>query len=126
MVLSACYVGVLFTTGGSSMRPFASILLAAVLLHGCSGTETTAGGAGPAAAGGSKAAPQDIGEVIAKVNGQPIGSKEFEEAASRKTSASGGALTAEEKKEVADRLVDDVLLYEEALKRGLDKDPKVK
>jgi peptidyl-prolyl cis-trans isomerase C len=35
-------------------------------------------------------------------------------------------LSAAEKKEVADRMVEDELLYEEALKRGLDKDPKVK
>jgi len=67
----------------------------------------------------------DIGDVLATVNGVSIGSKEFEQAAARKTPANGDALSAEEKKEVLDGLVEEKLLYAEALKEGLDKDPKV-
>jgi len=106
------------------MRSFASILLVGSLLGACD----NGGGGGNATTSKAEGAgkPADIGETIAKVNGTPIGSKEFEEAASRKTAAEGATLSAAEKKEVADRMVEDELLYEEALKRGLDKDPKVK
>jgi hypothetical protein len=105
------------------MRSFASILFVGSLLGACD----NGGGGGKATTAKADASkPADIGETIAKVNGTPIGSKEFEDAASRKTAAEGGALSAAEKKEVADRMVEDELLYEEALKRGLDKDPKVK
>ena len=102
---------------------FASILFAGSLLGAC---DNGGGGATKTTSTAEGAKPGDIGETIAKVNGTPIGSKEFEEAASRKTAAEGGALSAAEKKEVAERMVEDELLYEEALKRGLDKDPKVK
>jgi peptidyl-prolyl cis-trans isomerase C len=119
----ACYVAVLSRLE-DRMRSFASILMAVSLLAGCNGG--AAPGGGTPGKDGATAKPGDIGETIATVNGTPIGSKEFEENASRRTSTSGGALTADEKKEVADRMVDDVLLYNEALKRDLDKDPKVK
>ena len=105
------------------MRSFASILFVGSLLGAC---DNGGGGKTTTSTASGAAKPTDIGETIAKVNGNAIGSKEFEEAASRKTAAEGGALSAAEKKEVADRMVEDELLYEEALKRGLDKDPKVK
>lgn len=88
----------------------------------------------PACAGGSDAkdgtaaettAVADIGEVLATVNGMQVGSKEFEQAAARKAPANGESLSAEEKKEVLDSLVEEKLLYAAALKKGLDKDPKV-
>ncbi len=83
--------------------------------------------------GGTKGAPAateasadaDIGEVIATVNGMQIGSKEFEQAAARKTPASGDSLSLEEKKDVLNSLVEDKLLYAEAVRKGVDKDPKV-
>ena len=67
----------------------------------------------------------DVGETLATVNGEVVGSKEFEQAAARKAPASGDALSAEEKKEVLDSLVEEKLLYAEALRKGLDRDPKV-
>jgi parvulin-like peptidyl-prolyl isomerase len=105
------------------MRSFASILLAVSFLASCDNAGTNAT---KSTTGSATAKPGDIGETIATVNGNPIGSKEFEDAASRKTAADGGALSEPEKKEVADRMVEDELLYQEALKAGLDKDPKVK
>ncbi len=68
---------------------------------------------------------QDLGEVLASVNGIDVGSKEFEEMAARKQPAEGDSLSLDEKKEVLDRLIDEKLLYEAALAKGLDKDPKV-
>lgn len=99
----------------------ATLALALSLTVACGDTEapSTSGAADGAAA------QADIGEVLAEVNGLKIGSKEFEEAAARKQPASGDTLSAEEKKEVLDRLIEEKLLYQKALKLGLDKDPKV-
>ena len=104
------------------MLPASIALALATLVVACDGgTGTT-----PATSGAvSSAAQADIGEVLAEVNGLKIGSKEFEEAAARKQPAAGDALTAEEKQEVLDRLIEEKLLYQKALKLGLDKDPKV-
>ena len=60
-----------------------------------------------------------------RVNGQKVGSKEFEEAASRKQPAEGDTLSDAEKQEILDRLVEEKLLYQKALTLGIDKDPKV-
>ena len=64
--------------------PSTSALILATLLAACAGgdgaTSNTPAASGPAAAA-------DIGDVLAEVNGQKVGSKEFEEAASRKQPA---------------------------------------
>lgn len=103
-----------------SMR---SVLLSLCLLGvvACDG----GGGAGAKDAPVSQEAKGDVGETLATVNGVVVGSKEFEQAAARKAPASGDALSAEEKKEVLDGLVEEKLLYAEALRKGLDRDPKV-
>lgn len=105
------------------MRPFVSAVIVALVatLAACDGG---AGGAAPAA-GGSAAKAEDAGETLATVNGITVGAKEFEQAAQRKVPANGEALSIEEKKEVLDEIVAEKLLYGEALKQGLDKDPKV-
>jgi peptidyl-prolyl cis-trans isomerase C len=106
------------------MRPTMGSLLLALALCGAAACNNE--NAGGAASGGTSSAPAvDIGETLATVNGMPIGSKEFEQAAARKAPASGDSLSLEEKKEVLDGLVEEKLLYAEALKKGLDKDPKV-
>lgn len=96
------------------------VLVALLGVAGCEGGKD--GGGTPST---PAAAAADVGETLATVNGVVIGSKEFEQAAARKSPASGDALSLEEKKEVLDDLVEEKLLYAEALKRGLDKDPKV-
>lgn len=65
------------------------------------------------------------GEKIGSVNGVPIGSDEYKEAAARKKPAEGSALSDAERQEIIDRLVEEKLLYKAALAKGLDKDPKV-
>lgn len=76
-----------------------------------------------------EAAPQqaviDIGVEIANVDGVPVGDIEFKQAAARKVPANGDTLSLEERKEVLDRLVEEKLLYKNALAKGFDKDPKV-
>lgn len=74
----------------------------------------------------SQAGPADVGDVLATVNGAAVGSTDFEEAAARSVPSNGQSLSLDEKKEVLSSLVDDELLYQEALKRGFDRDPKVK
>jgi len=99
----------------ASIRPWV-LGLALIGLIACN-NEAATSEATPAAA--------DIGEVIATVNGMQIGSKEFEQAAAKKAPANGESLTVDEKKEVLQSIVEEKLLYAEALKKGLDKDPKV-
>ena len=72
------------------------------------------------------AASEDIGEVIAQVNGVSIGSKDFERTASRKIPANGKSLSETERKEIIEQLVDEELLYQTAYTRKLYRDPKVK
>ena len=69
---------------------------------------------------------EDIGEVIARINGISIGSKDFERAASRKIPANGKSLSEKERKEIIDQLVEEELLYQMAFSRKLYRDPKVK
>ena len=87
--------------------------------QGCGGNE-----AGVPADGGKVSAPSaDAGETLATVNGLKVGSEDFKAAAARKVPADGKALSLDEKKDVLKRLVDEKLLYQAALKEGLDKDP---
>jgi parvulin-like peptidyl-prolyl isomerase len=97
------------------------------LLIGATLTATGCGDSNNAATsdGAVKAAGKDIGEILATVNGLKVGTEAFKAAAARKVPANGKALTVDEKKEVLKRLVDEKLLYQAALKEGLDQDPKV-
>jgi peptidyl-prolyl cis-trans isomerase C len=99
-----------------------SLLLSLCLLGATACAGDSAGGAPNTP---SNAKPAEVGETLATVNGVVVGTKEFEQAAARKAPASGDTLSAEEKKEVLDALIEEKLLYAEALNKGLDKDPKV-
>jgi parvulin-like peptidyl-prolyl isomerase len=102
-----------------SMR---SLLLTLCLFGAACSGDAAPGANGAETPGGASA---DIGETLATVNKIAVGSKEFEQAAARKAPATGDSLSAEETKEVLDSLVEEKLLYGEALRKGLDKDPKV-
>ncbi len=90
---------------------------------GCEGGASTSGGEAGGAA--SSASTVDPAEVVATVGGVPITKTEFEQTAARKTPADGDSLSSDEKKEVLDKLVEEKILYLQALENGLDKDPKV-
>lgn len=99
-----------------------SVLIGALVsAQGCGGDNA----GGPAEGGKVSAPTADAGETLATVNGLKVGSEDFKAAAARKVPADGKALTLDEKKDVLERLVDEKLLYQAALKEGLDKDPKV-
>jgi parvulin-like peptidyl-prolyl isomerase len=89
-------------------------------------TKTTAPAAKEAKSNAAPSSAEDVGDVLATVNKAAVGSKSFEQAASRKSPSTGDSLSIEDKKEVLERLIEEELLYQEALKRGLDRDPKVK
>lgn len=109
---------------------------AGLVLSACGDTEsststkTTEATQSSSSSSSSDAAPpassEDIGEVIATVNGVSIGSKDFERLASRKIPADGKSLSEEERMEIIDQLVDEELLYQMAHERKLYRDPKVK
>lgn len=97
-------------------------LILAALLTACSGGT-------PANQGASSDLPAeydaDIGEIIATVNGFPVGAREFEQAALRVAPANGESFTDEEKREIVEDLVTEKMLYLHARSLGLDRDPKV-
>ena len=68
---------------------------------------------------------QPVGKILAKVEDIEIGSNEWHIIAARKTPADGKALSAEEKRELLDDLIEQKLLYLHAKKKGIDRDPKV-
>lgn len=108
------------------MRTFslAALVIVSAFFTACN-PSTDASKKTGAGATDATAAAEDIGEVLAEVAGMKIGSVEFEKAAARTVPADGETLSDKEKREILDRLVADKVLYQEALKKGLDQDPKV-
>ena len=94
-------------------------------LVACEGGETTSASTTTEQGTAANAEAQDIGEILATVNGLEIGSTEFALIAGRQTPADGKTLSLEERKEVLDGLIGERVLYQEALRQGLDRDPKV-
>jgi len=111
------------------MRTPVLTTLLAILLVGCNGQAPAEGPAvdeTPTPTETTTDVPEeDIGEVLATVNGIQIGSKEFQVAAARRTPADGDKLSLEEKQEILDELVVEKMLYLEAKAKGIDRDPKV-
>ena len=102
------------------------VTLALLALTGCDNGSTEPSSSSPSGeASSSGADAEDVGEVVATVGGLSVSQKDFEQAAARVSPADGKALSAEEKQEVLDKLVEEKILYLEALSQGLDKDPKV-
>jgi len=104
------------------MRSFSPVLLALLALGACNNPGTPApGGKEPAGA----PAVEEVGDTLATVDGMVIGSKAFEKAAARTAPKEGDTLSVAERHEILDRLIADKVLYQEALRKGLDQDPKV-
>lgn len=96
------------------------ILLAALALASCGDPKPQRSPANAAVP-----PPTDrIGNSLGSVNGMPIGSKEFDVAASRKM-GKDKELDVSGRMAVMDELVAEKLLYQEAVARGIDKDPKI-
>lgn len=109
------------------MRTPASLVLALSLATVGCGEDLDTSSDGPAAAAEAPArVPTQamIGKTLATVNGHPIGSREFDPQAVRRAGPAGD-LALDDRMEVMQELVDEKLLYLEAVRRGLDLDPKV-
>ena len=65
-----------------------------------------------------------IGEPLGYVDGMPFGTTEFDTMAARQVGRDG-TLDVEVRGDIVDQLVDEKLLYMEARRRGIDKDPKI-
>ncbi len=108
--------------------PRTAVFILACLLAACSSPEDGDSPSAPAAA--SAEAPLRlpskamIGTTLATVSGHPIGSREFDPQAVRRAGPAGD-LPMEVRMEVIDDLVDEKLLYIEALRRSMDLDPKI-
>jgi peptidyl-prolyl cis-trans isomerase C len=97
--------------------------LAAVACNG--GSE---GGGGEAGGGGrdfSGGASVDIGDKLVSINGMDVGTNDFDRIAKRMRPRAG-TVDDEFKTEVVDELVNETLLYQEALNQGIDRDPKIR
>ncbi len=101
------------------------LLLTASLLVGCPAAQESSDSPATSAATTDRTPrAKKLGRVIAKVDGHPIGVREFDLVAGRQAGPSG-KLSAEERDEILQRLVEEKLLYREAVARAIDMDPKI-
>jgi hypothetical protein len=68
----------------------------------------------------------DIGAVIATVNGVSVGERSLQDFALRNAPAGASEITDEVRQEVLDDVLTDEVLFQEAFARGLYQDPKVR
>ncbi len=111
----------------------ALLALSLLLLPACGGGDATSTST-DGSTSGSAANPlgpwppvpsvEQIGEPMGHVDGMPIGTTEFDTMAARSLGRDG-TLDDETRTEIVDRLVDEKLLYLEALRQGIHKDPKI-
>jgi len=109
------------------MRNLVVLLTLSTLALGCGGNGDKPNSK-PAAQGTALTpkARKDVGEPIATVGDAVIGVEQFKHEASRKQPADGTALSPAERREVLDEIVTEEVLFQEALKRGLYQDNKVR
>ena len=109
-----------------------AVLAIGSALAACGGnTSGQPGGGAPIdpanAVAGAEVGPPAGSVVLAKVGASGgVSAEDFAEAASRTPPKDGKALTAEERKEILEKLVVEEALFQEAAKRGLHRDPKVR
>ena len=107
------------------------VVLAGLLGCGGSGTNPQQGG-GPASGGfggddAAMVAPRgEVGAVLASVGQGVVGEQEFLSAAARQVPSDGRVLSLDERREVLDTLITEEALWQEATRRGLYRDPKVR
>ncbi|MDA8174300.1 MAG: SurA N-terminal domain-containing protein [Nitrospiraceae bacterium] len=77
------------------------------------------------AASGPASQTSASGDYIAKVNGAIITVQDYKEELSAVPEQLRGAIAGENGKEFLNQLINKELLYQEAVKKGLDKDPKL-
>jgi len=105
----------------------AALGLMGIVLASCNGGSGENGGGGNTAEQHdfSSKTGDDIGTKLASVDGMEVGTEDFDRVA-RRMRPRAGEVTDEFKQEVMDELVNETLLYQEALRQGIDKDPKIR
>ncbi len=99
-----------------------------MLVAACNGGGGGGGGGGTTAANQTDFADKgsvEIGTRLATINKMEVGTNDFDRVAKRMRPRAG-AITDEFKQEVMDELVNETLLYQEALRQGIDRDPKIR
>ena len=99
-------------------------LCTALLLAACGGGESAATADGGVCEWPPQPSIDQIGEPLGFVDGMPFGTTEFDTMAARQVGRDG-TLDPDVRAEIVDQLVDEKLLYMEARRRGIDKDPKI-
>ncbi len=94
------------------------------LLLACSGSQPEVVGV----SGGKDLVPPavDIGVVLATVGEGGVGTADFGPAAARRVPKDGTTLSVDERKEVLNGLIDEEILFQQAVQTGLLRDPKVR
>jgi len=108
-----------------------SALALLAILAGCGGESDSVSGDNVASSPGSTdrvhdAIVQADGDLIANVGAGGVGIDDFTAAAIRTAPADGESLSADERREVLEQLVTEEALWQEAAKKGLYRDPKVR
>ena len=109
------------------MRFIGMIALAmGIAVAGCNGES---GGGGESATSSrtdfADKGSTELGTKLATINKMEIGTNDFDRVAKRMRPRAG-AITDEFKQEVMDEMVNETLLYQEALRQGIDRDPKIR
>jgi hypothetical protein len=95
--------------------------LVIAMVLACAGTQSTVSQPG----GGGPTQTPPSGRIVARIGEGVISEDDFAAAAAR-TAPSGPELTADERKEILDKLVTEEILFQEAAAKGLYRDPKVR
>lgn len=87
------------------------------------------GGSKPAADAPMRPAPppeEQVGTPLATVSGLPVGTAAFAERVKRQVPADGAAWSDVEKQQILDEMIEEELLFQEAFKRAVYQDPKIR
>lgn len=102
-------------------------LMLSLLLAACGGEPEAGGAGGPGAAPpGGGVSVGATGPLVARVGPGGVTVDDYVDQAIRNPAAASGALTPEAQKEVLDALITEEALWQEAVQRGLYRDPKVR
>ena len=105
---------------------FALVAFAAVTV-GCDNRTEGGGAETGQTSGEATAVPAELAPgVLASVDGMPVSTSDFQQAARRGAATRGGSLSPDERRELLDELVAEMLLYQAALAKGLEQDPQVR
>ena len=105
--------------------PWISVITLALLV-GCGSNEATSNAPNAAAAPGDAPTVATKGQIVVAVGQGGVTAEDYLTRAARSPSAGSGEMNAAEQKEILDSLVTEEALWQEAVSKGLYRDPKVR